>query len=280
MAKFEITDLQGGCKLSTGVEMPFFGLGAYKSKDGDEVISAVETALNVGYRHIDTASMYKNELGVGQAIRNSDVAREEIFVTSKVWNDEVRSGNVRESFESTLEKLGFDYLDLYLIHWPVPGSYQGAWKILEALLDEGLVKAIGVSNFLQHHLEDLIAASDVVPMVNQLEFHPYLQQPDLADFCARNGIQFEGWAPLMRGEVFAIPEIREIGERHGKNAAQVTLRWHLQKDTIAIPKSVNEERIRSNADIFDFELSPGEMSVMDGLDKGRRIGPDPDHFSF
>ncbi len=186
--------------------MPYFGLGVWQSKDGQEVIDAIYYALDAGYRAIDTAAIYKNEAGVGQAIAESSVPREDIFVTSKVWNEDQRSGNIQQAFDTTMEKLDMDYLDLYLIHWPVAGKYKDTWKVLEELYGSGRVKAIGVSNFLQHHLEDLLEVAEVVPMVNQMEFHPRLVQQDLLDFCQSHGIQYEAWSPLMQGKIFEIDE--------------------------------------------------------------------------
>lgn len=275
-----ITDLKGTFTLNNGIEMPYFGLGVWQSKDGQEVINAIDYALEAGYRAIDTAAIYKNEEGVGQAIAQSRVPREDIFVTSKVWNEDQRAGNIMQAFDTTMDKLGLDYLDLYLIHWPVTGKYKDTWKVLEEIYASGRVKAIGVSNFLKHHLEDLLEVAEVVPMVNQMEFHPRLVQQELLDFCKGHGIQYEAWSPLMQGKIFDIELLQQLSEKYGKSIAQVALRWNLQKGVITIPKSVKKERIESNAALFDFEIAEEDMQAIDGLDQSQRVGPDPDNFNF
>lgn len=275
-----ITDLKGTCTLSNGIEMPYFGLGVWQSEDGDEVINAVNYALDAGYRAIDTAAIYINEKGVGEAIAQSKVPREEIFVTSKVWNSDQRSDTVMKAFDATMEKLDLDYLDLYLIHWPVTDKYKDTWKVMEEIYASGRVKAIGVSNFLQHHMEDLLTVAEVVPMVNQMEFHPRLVQQDLVDFCKSHGIQYEAWSPLMQGKIFEIELMQQLAEKYGKSIAQIALRWNLQKGIVTIPKSVKKERIEANADIFDFSLTAEDMQAIDGLDQAQRVGPDPDNFNF
>ncbi len=275
-----ITDLKGTFTLNNGVEMPYFGLGVWQSKDGQEVINAIHYALEAGYRAIDTAAIYKNEEGVGQAIAQSAVPREEIFVTSKVWNEDQRSGDVVQAFDTTMDKLGLEYLDLYLIHWPVTDKYKDTWKALEEIYASGRVKAIGVSNFLKHHLEDLLEVAEVVPMVNQMEFHPRLVQQELLDFCKGHGIQYEAWSPLMQGKIFEIELLQQLAEKYGKSIAQIALRWNLQKGVVTIPKSVKKERIESNADLFDFEIAEEDIQAIDGLDQSQRVGPDPDNFNF
>lgn len=266
-------------KLANGVRMPLFGLGTYKATGPEEVMRAVTTALEVGYRAIDTASVYGNETDIGRAVAAAGVPREELFITTKVWNDEQGHEETLEALERSLERLGLDYVDLYLVHWPAPRLYAGTWSAMEAALRSGRVRAIGVSNFLVHHLRDLGAVASVPPMVDQVEMHPRLQRSDLARYCEAAGIVRTAWAPIMRGRVFDIPEIAAIGRRHGKDPAQVAIRWVLQHGVVAIPKSVYPERIRSNADVFDFELSAEEMSLIDGLDAGERIGPDPDTYA-
>ena len=275
-----ISNIQGKWQLNNGVEMPYFGLGVFQTRDGAEVKNAIHYALEAGYRHIDTAAIYNNERGVGEAIRESTIDRKDIFVTSKVWNSEQRADNTLKAFDATMERLGLDYLDLYLIHWPVVGKYKNTWKILEQLYREGRVNAIGVSNFLVHHLKDLLTEAEIVPMVNQVEFHPWLVQQELTDFCKENKIQFEAWSPLMQGHVVNVPEIKEIARNYGKTPVQLVLRWNLQKDVITIPKSVKKERIISNAEIFDFEISGDDMKKIDNLDRNKRFGAHPDNFGF
>lgn len=271
--------LSDGPILKNGVRMPWLGLGVWKVKNGAPVVNAVKFAIRTGYRSIDTAAIYGNEEGVGQAVRDSGVPREELFVTSKVWNADQGYDRTLRAFEESLARLGFDYLDLYLVHWPVKGLYKDTWRALETLYREGRVRAIGVSNFLIHHLEDLMGSCEITPMVNQIELHPRLAQPELVDFCKRHGIQPEAWSPLMQGRLDD-PTLREIGARYGKSPAQVVLRWHVQRGVIVIPKSVRPERIRENADIFDFALDEEDMRRIDAMDRGERIGPYPDHIDF
>ncbi|NLG84768.1 MAG: aldo/keto reductase [Firmicutes bacterium] len=276
----KIASIADRAVLNNGVGMPWLGLGVFRTKEGEEVERAVKWALEAGYRSIDTAAVYRNERGVGKAIRASGIPREEIFVTTKVWNDDLRAGTVRRAFQESLDRLGLDYVDLYLIHWPVKGRYIEAWKVMEEIYRSGKAKAVGVSNFLRHHLEDLLAKTSLVPAVNQIEFHPLLVQPDLLRFCREHGIQVEAWSPLMQGHVVEIPEIRRLAEKYGKTPAQIVLRWDLQHEVVTIPKSVHRERILENMQIFDFELSAEDMALLDGLDAGRRFGSDPDHFDF
>ncbi|MRX64272.1 aldo/keto reductase [Maribacter sp. RZ05] len=275
-----ITDLKGTFELHNGVKMPYFGLGVYLSEDGNEVINAVKWAIEAGYRHIDTAAIYNNEKGVGEGIRQSGINREELFVVSKVWNADQGYDNTLKAFDESLERLQLDYLDLYLIHWPVKGKYKETWRALEYLYQEGKVRAIGVSNFLKHHLEDILDSAEIVPMVNQMEFHPYLVQQGLLDYCNENQIQYEAWSPMMQGKIFELDAIKDMAKKYGKSPAHVVLRWDLQKGVVTIPKSVKKERIINNADIFDFELSKEDMAYLDGLEKGHRFGPDPDTFDF
>lgn len=275
-----LTDLKGTFRLHNGVDMPYFGLGVYLSEDGKEVTNAVKWALQDGYRHIDTASIYNNEEGVGLGIRESGVDRKDIFVVSKVWNSDQGYESTIRAYESSLERLNLDYLDLYLVHWPVKGKYKETWRAMEYLYKHKGVRAIGVSNFLQHHLEDLIAASEIVPMVNQMEFHPYLVQQDLIDFCHKNTIQYEAWSPLMQGHIFELEIMKDLAAKYKKSIAQIVLRWDLQKGVITIPKSAKKDRIRANADIFDFELAPEDVKKLENLDRGKRFGPDPDSFDF
>lgn len=272
--------LSDSVKLASGVEMPRLGLGVWKAKDGEEVKNAVKTAVQTGYRLIDTAAVYKNEEGVGKAIKESEVPREELFITTKVWNDLQGYESTLQAFEESRKKLGMEYLDLYLIHWPVKDKYKETWKALEKLYQDGWVKAIGVSNFQVHHLKDLIADAKVKPMVNQVEFHPYLTQKELLSYCKEENIQMEAWSPLMQGEVVHVDVIKDLAEKYGKTPAQIVLRWDLQHGVVTIPKSVKEHRIRENADVFDFELSREDMDKLDALNKNHRFGPDPDNFDF
>lgn len=275
-----ITDISGSFNLHNNIEMPYLGLGTYQADNDQEVVDAVEYALKIGYRHIDTAAAYKNEKGVGRAMAESSIKREDIFVTSKVWNSDQGYDSTLKAFDASLERLGLDYLDLYLIHWPVEGKYNDTWRALEKLYKEERIRAIGVSNFLQHHLDDLLKDAETVPMVNQMEFHPYLVQQSLIDYCDAKKIQYESWSPFLQGELFDLEITKGIEKKYDKTAAQVILRWNLQKGVIAIPKSVHKNRIQQNADIFDFELSDGEIDYLDNLDQGKRTGPDPDNFDF
>ena len=268
--------------LNNGVKMPQFGLGVFQSKEGPEVESAVRTAIDFGYRHIDTAAIYGNEAGTGKAVRDSGIAREEMFITTKVWNSAQREGKVREALEESLRKLDIGYIDLYLIHWAVPGKYVDTWLTLEKLYAEGKIKAIGVSNFYEPHFEDVLAAGDIVPTVNQVELHPHLRLAGLQSYLKEKGCYIEAWSPLAqaRTELFEETTLINIAEEHGKSVAQVVLRWHWQHGIVIIPKSVNPSRIAENGSIFDFELSQTEMNAIDGLDQNKRNGPHPSHFDF
>ncbi|NLP49648.1 aldo/keto reductase [Bacillus sp. RO1] len=266
--------------LHNGVEMPWFGLGVFKVEEGQEVESSVKMAIHAGYKSIDTAAIYKNEEGVGKGIRESDVPREELFITTKVWNSDQGYESTLKAFDESMEKLGLEYLDLYLVHWPVKGKYVETWKALEKLYKDGRVRAIGVSNFQIHHLQDILDVAEVKPMVNQVEYHPKLSQVELLNFCKENGIQMEAWSPLMQGQLLDNDALKEIAAAHNKSVAQVILRWDLQNGVVTIPKSVKEHRIKENADIFDFELSEDEMQKIHALNEDKRVGPDPDNFDF
>jgi diketogulonate reductase-like aldo/keto reductase len=244
------------------------------------VENAVKTALKTGYKSIDTAAIYQNERGVGNAIRESGLPREDIFLTSKVWNTEQGYKTTIAAFYQSLEKLQTDYLDLYLIHWPKGKISIETWRALEELHKKGEIKAIGISNFLVHHLEDFLPHCKIMPAVNQVEFHPELIQPELLAYCKNKGIQPEAWAPIMKGKVNEVPVMIEIAEKYGKTPVQVVLRWDIQKGVVTIPKSVTPSRIQANADIFDFELSDEDMAKIDGLDKNVRIGFHPDSIPF
>lgn len=279
-----IQNLQSTTTLHNGVKMPWFGLGVFKVEEGPELIHAVKTAIKHGYRSIDTAAIYGNEEGVGQGIREglaeAGLSREDLFVTSKVWNADQGYETTLTAFETSLEKLGLDYLDLYLIHWPVEGKYKETWRALEALYKAGRIRAIGVSNFQIHHLQDLMKEAEIKPMINQVEYHPRLTQVELQTFCKEQGIQLEAWSPLMQGQLLDQPELQEIAHKYGKSIAQVILRWDLQHGVVTIPKSTKEHRIIENAAIFDFELTAEDMGQIDALNQNHRVGPDPDNFDF
>lgn len=272
------TSITDTTTLHNGVKMPWFGLGVYLAKDGQEVINAVKYALKHGYRSIDTAAFYNNEEGVGQAIKESQVAREDIFLTTKVWNTDHGYEKTLQAFDESLRKLDVDYIDLYLIHWPGPKkeSFIDTWRALEKLYKDGRVRAIGVCNFEIHHLQQLLEVCEIKPMVNQVEYHPHLTQKELKIFCEKEQIQLEAWSPLKRGDLLNDPTLLKIAEKHNKTVAQVILRWDLQNNVVTIPKSVKEERIIANAQIFDFELSAEEMNEIDSLNKNSRRGPHPD----
>ncbi|MFP4178930.1 MAG: aldo/keto reductase [Spirochaetaceae bacterium] len=262
--------------LHNGTLMPLIGLGVFQVEDGPEVENSVRWALELGYRHLDTASYYQNEAGVGKALAESGVDREDVFLTTKVWNDQQGYQNTLDAFDESRKKLRTDVVDLYLVHWPIKGLYKDTWKALEKLYAEGKVRAIGVSNFLIHHIEELLNNTDVVPAVNQVELHPFLRQKQLHDFCVQKGIQIEAWSPLTRGRFLDNAVITDIAAAHGKSPAQVLIRWDLQHHIVTIPKSTHRERIKENSEVFDFELTQEEMERLDSLDTETRIGPHPD----
>ncbi|MDP4090708.1 MAG: aldo/keto reductase [Bacillota bacterium] len=265
--------------LQNGVEIPVLGFGTFKMKEGSEVMEAVKEALKAGYRHIDTAAVYGNEEGVGRAIKESGIRREDIFLTSKVWNSDQGYDNTLKAFDTSLKKLDTDYLDLYLIHWPKSLNRE-TWRAMEKLYDDGRVKAIGVSNFKIHHLQEIMESGSITPMINQVELHPRFNQKELREFCSKYNIAVEAWGPLMHGQVFDIPLIRELAGKYGKSVSQLVLRWDIQMGVVTIPKSITPERIRENYEIFDFELSEDDMETLSSLDNGGRIGPDPDNINF
>ncbi|MBL1225095.1 aldo/keto reductase [Enterococcus sp. BWR-S5] len=267
-------------KLANGNLIPRLGLGVWRVEDGDQVIDSVKWALQAGYRLIDTAAVYKNEEGVGEGIRQSGVPREEIFVTTKLWNDDQGYESALEAFDISLNKLGLDYVDLYLIHWPVKDKYKDSWKAMEEIYASGRAKAIGVSNFHEHHIKDLLTTAKVKPMVDQIELHPTLTQEPLRAYLKQEGIAVEAWSPLGQGTILKDPVLVEIGKKYGKSAAQVIIRWHLQNDIIVIPKSVHEERIKENFDVFDFELSSEDIDRINQLNSDERLGSNPDSFDF
>lgn len=262
--------------LNDGRQMPLLGLGVYKAVGENEVEQAIADAADAGYRLIDTASVYKNEDGVGRGIKALTIPRDELFVTTKIWNTAQRIGDVEDSFNRSLERLGLDYVDLYLIHWPVPGCYADTWKALEKLQSQGRVKSIGVSNFHIHDLEMLKKISDVVPAVNQVEFHPLFNQPELLSYCRDNKIAVQAYAPLARGAYLHSQLLLEIGRKYQKTTAQIGLRWAVQQGISVIPKSVHKERIQENAGIFDFSLTTEEMEAITAMDAHQRTAGIPE----
>ena len=268
--------------LNNGRTIPQLGFGVFQVKPEDTV-EAVTTALQTGYRHIDTAEMYGNEQEVGEAIAKSGLARADVFVTTKLSNDAHLPDDARAAFDLSLEALGLDYVDLFLIHWPLPTRYDGdfvsTWRTLEEFYRDGRARSIGVSNFQPHHIRRLHAEAEIPPALNQIEVHPYLTQDDVRAFCAEHQIAIEGWSPIAQGEVLEDPTINEIAERAGQTPAQVVLRWHIERGDIIFPKSVTASRIRENFDIFGFELSGEDVEAISALNKDERTGPDPDTFA-
>ena len=273
-------NLQTKVALNNDVEIPWLGLGVFKSEPGKTTEQAVRWALEIGYRHIDTAAFYANEEDVGRAVKDSGIDREEIFITTKVWNADQGFESALRAFEVSRKKLQMDVVDLYLVHWPVKNKSLDTWKALEKLYADGKVRAIGVSNFLVHHLEEILGNSDVVPAANQVEFHPFLLQKELLDFDAKHNIRHEAWSPLTRAQRLDHPIITEIARKYDHTSAQVLLRWDLQLGVVTIPKSVHRDRIEENSRVFDFELAEDDMEKLNALDEGRRIGPDPETFGY
>lgn len=266
-------------ELNDGHRIPRRGLGVWQASD-DEVVGAVRHALETGYRHIDTAAAYKNEAGVGRALADGPVPRDEVFVTTKVWNDDIRGGRARAALEESLEKLATDRVELALLHWPTEGRVD-AWRALVEAREAGLARSIGVSNFLPEHLDEIVEATGVVPAVNQIEHHPWLTQSAIRAACERHGIALEAWSPLMQGRFGEAPAVGEVAARTGRTEAQVVLRWALQRGAIVIPKSVTPSRIEENARLFDFELDDDAMAALDALERpDGRCGPDPATFTF
>ncbi|MBP2258765.1 diketogulonate reductase-like aldo/keto reductase [Virgibacillus campisalis] len=261
--------------LYNGVSVPQLGLGVYKVPPED-VYQTVSSALKAGYRHIDTASYYENENGVGKAIKDSGIPREKLFITTKVWNDDHGYDRTLQAFEKSMEKLNMDYVDLYLIHWPIPEIFPETWKALEKLYKDGRVKAIGVSNFLDHHLQTLLTDAKIKPVVNQIELHPKLIQKQTVEFCRENDIAVESWSPLGRARYLDDVILEKLAKKYDKTVAQIMIRWHIQHDFIVIPKSTKAKRQAENMAVFDFELSPEDMKQIDGMDEGFRIGSHPD----
>lgn len=267
--------------LNNGIVMPQLGLGVWQAQEGGEVELAVKTALANGYRLIDTAAIYGNEVGVGMAIKGSGIPREELFVTTKLWNDQQGYDSTLKAFDESLQKLGTGYIDLYLIHWPMPrtGKFIESWQAMEKLYNDKRVRAIGVSNFKPAHLLELLKVAKIVPSVNQIELHPKLQQQETREFCNRQGIRVESYSPIMRGgELLSDPVLAKLADKHQKTPAQIVLRWHIQNGLIVIPKSVTPARIQENIDIFDFALDDEDMAAIASMNEDRRIGIDPDGY--
>lgn len=266
-------------RLNDGRDIPQLGFGVFRV-DPAETERIVGEALEVGYRHIDTARIYDNEAGVGRALADSGIAREELFVTTKLWNDDQGTKSAFDAFDASLDRLGLDYVDLYLIHWPSPakGLYVQTWKALEQIRESGRARSIGVSNFLVPHLEKLLAETDVVPAVDQIELHPYHQQPATVAFAAEHGIAIEAWGPLGQGKypLFKLPEVADAAAAHGKSPAQVVIRWHLQRGHIVFPKASSRAHIEQNFDVFDFELSEAEVEAITALEREGRVSSHPD----
>lgn len=266
-------------ELSNGVMIPAIGFGTYKLGDDEEVVKDVKYALKVGYRHIDTAAFYGNEEAIGRGIKESGVKREEIFLVTKLWNDCHGYEKVMKAFNDSIKRLGVDYLDLYLIHWPNELNAD-TWRALEDLYEEGKVKAIGVCNFKIGHLEDLKKTARIMPMINQIEIHPGRTQKDMVEYCKRNNIQLVAWGPIMRGRILTEPLMIELSKKYNKTIAQITLRWHIQNNIIPIPKSSNEGRIKENLDIFDFEISKEDMLKIDTLNRNENVSSVPDNTTY
>ncbi|MCC8193323.1 MAG: aldo/keto reductase [Deltaproteobacteria bacterium] len=276
-------DLSSAKTLNNGVAMPYVGLGVWQATD-DETVQSVKWALEAGYRHIDTAKIYGNEAAVGRGVKESGLPREKIFITTKLWNEDMRTGRQMEAFEESLKALGTEYVDLYLLHWAVEGAYIPSWKVLEQIYKEGRAKAIGVCNFQPHHLETLMASATVKPAINQFECHPFLTQEPLIAFCEKEGIACEAWGPLggKGTPLVSNDELDAIGKKYGKSAAQVMLRWNIQRGVIVLPKSVHKERIIANSQLFDFTLNEADMRAVSAMNRNKRLNMslDPDNVTW
>ncbi|MGE7696521.1 aldo/keto reductase [Lysinibacillus sp. NPDC094177] len=275
----------GNVTLNNGLEMPLIGYGVFRVPEGDNLAEAVKTAIAKGYRSIDTAQVYRNEESVGRGIRAAIdeglVTREELFVTSKVWNDGLSYEETLAAYDNSLEKLGLDYLDLYLVHWPgIDTNYVDVYKALEKIYQDGRVRSIGVSNFHVHHLENLLKETSVIPVINQIEFHPHLTQEEVRAYCKEKGIQVEAWSPLMNGSLLEESLIQQLASKYGKTPAQIVLRYDVQHGVVTIPKTMTPTRMTENLTVFDFALSEEEMAQLDALNDGLRCGPDPEKFNF
>ena len=272
--------LESTVPLHGSIDIPLLGFGVYKVPDGAEVEDAITSALALGYRHLDTAALYRNERGVGRAIAASGINRSDLFITTKLWNSNQGYESTLTAIDKSLGKLGLDYVDLYLVHWPKPEHTEGTWRAMEEIQRAGKARAIGVSNFLPDHLDQLAETATVLPSINQVEFHPHLQSPELVAYCDDHNIVLEAWSPLKHGEIIDDPELQTIADAHGVTVPQVVLRWLLQRGIVAIPKSVTPSRIAQNADLYGFELSEDEITTINTMDRGDRVGPDPANFDF
>ncbi|AJK89853.1 aldo/keto reductase [Lysinibacillus fusiformis] len=275
----------GTVTLNNGLKMPLVGYGVFRVPEGEDLAEAVKTAIAKGYRSIDTAQVYRNEESVGRGIRAAIeeglVTREELFITSKVWNDGLSYEETLAAYDSSLEKIGLDYLDLYLVHWPgIDTNYVEVYKALEKIYQDGRVRSIGVSNFHVHHLEKLLKETKVIPVINQIEFHPHLTQEEVRAYCTDKDIQVEAWSPLMNGALLEEALIQELASKYDKTPAQIVLRYDVQHNVVTIPKTMTATRMVENLDVFDFTLTDGEMAQLDALNDGLRCGPDPEKFNF
>ncbi|MCX8106669.1 MAG: aldo/keto reductase [Ignavibacterium album] len=268
-------DINSKCRLNNGYEMPYFGLGVYKAAPGKETIEAVSYALEIGYRLIDTAAVYGNEKEVGIAVRQSGIPREEIFITTKLWNDDHGYESALKAFDESLKRLNLDYVDLYLIHWPVPRLRKDSWKALEKIYSEGRCKAIGVSNYMIKHLEEMRDYAEIIPAVNQVEFSPFLYQKELLEYCKSKNIEVEAYSPLARMKKKNNPVVNSIARKYNKTHAQILIRWCLEHKLISIPKSSNKKRIKENADVFDFSLNDDDKKQLNSLNENFRVSWDP-----
>jgi diketogulonate reductase-like aldo/keto reductase len=262
-------------ELNNGVSIPIIGLGVYQTATGGETVRAVRDAIEMGYRHIDTAKAYDNERDVGRAVNESGVPREEIFITTKLWNSDHGYDSTKRAFDESRRQLGMSYIDLYLIHWPVEGLRSESWRAMVEILERGDCRAIGVSNYTISHLEELLASSPIIPAVNQVEFSPFLYQRDLLGFCRDKGIQLEAYSPLTQGKKLKHPTLVALAGKYGKTPAQILIRWAIEHELVVIPKSARRSRIEENADVFDFHISPDDLAALDGLDEGFRTCWDP-----
>ena len=273
-------DIRSTLTLNNQVEIPRFGLGVFRAPDGEETYNAVRYALEAGYRHIDTAAFYQNEASVGKAIRESGIPREDIFVTTKLWNEDMRQGTQLEAFRKSLSLLGLSYVDLYLAHWPVREKIAETWTIMEGIYKAGGARAIGISNYQTRDIDTVLAIAEVIPAVNQIELHPLLTQEDVVAYSRSKNIAIQVWSPLARNHLMENPLLLALAEKYSKTVAQVILRWDLDQGYVVFPKSTRKERIIENADIFDFALTPEEIKEIGGLNQNRRTGSDPDTFTF